>query len=360
MKNLKPTLLLLFLLLLYNSVLGQSTSNWIKVKSDSDSKYNYPIKKNSCYITIQIAGERIYHDSNWWTNLVSKNRQAFVTINVKADYENNKSLEDTRSSKMVKIQKKQKPVDLGWSQYIVREIPSTFSSIKLDLALNSTSEDGADEVISIASDLSSTIPALSVAQSYMGIISGAKLILDKVFQKSLAETHLNSSNEILSASKNNIATGYYVIFGKDDSTQYQTYITDSGKLYWDGAQLKYNNAPITNLTYFIVLIDAKEEVFPEKNINMLSNIGTAWAQFYTLANQKIGSMTIEEIEQTKKSSRELLTSAKLVLDKDPNYIQSEKEVIHRELKSILSANFTKRVNELNSGTIFTPISLGID
>jgi len=355
MKNSKFTLLLL-LFFLHNNVIGQSTSNWIKIKSDSDSKFNYPITKNSCYVSIQIAGERINHNSNWWTNLISKNRHAFVTVNVKADYETNKSLEDTRSSKMIKIENRLQPVDLGWSQYIVREIPSTFNSIKVNLSLSSTSEDGADEVISIASDLSSTIPALSVAQSYLGIVSGAKLILDKVFQKSLAKTYLISNNEILSGSQNNIMPGYYVIFGENSATSYQTYASNPSKLHWDGAQLKYENTPITNINYFIVLVEAKQAIFPKKDLNILSNVDATWAKFYIQANQKIGSMQKEDIEQTKKSVRELLTSAKMVLDSDPNYIYSEKQEMDTSIRSILTLNFNVREEFLNGGGPFTPIS----
>ena len=354
MKKLKQTLLIFFLCCFHNFMIGQSTSNWIKVKSTTDSNFNYPITKNGSYVSIKIVGERIYHNSNWWTNLISKNRQAFVTIGVKADYTNNKSLEDNRSSKMIKIEQKQQPIDLGWSQYIVREIPSTFNSVKLNLTLSSTSEDGADKVISIASDISSKIPALSVAQSYLGVISGAKLLLDEVFSKNLAKTYLNSNNEIISAAQNNISPGFYVIFGENTSTAYQTYVDNSFDLQWDGVQLKYKNAPITNLNYFIIVIEAKARLFPTKNIDILSDIETPWAKFYIQANQKITSMQLADLDQTKTKVRELLESAKMVLDNDVNYIFSEKDEIHDAIRKYLYERYDTRKKELEAGTTFHP------
>jgi hypothetical protein len=329
---------------------AQSTSNWIKVQSSSEKN---TIERNSGYLSLSVVNSKIFHKSNWWSELVGKNKKAFYTINVSSSYPNGTNISNRWSSDQVAIQKEQKPVEIGWSQMLAKELPSTFTSLKVNITLGYNSQDGVEKVIGIVSDLSKTVPPLAPIQSYMGAVSGTKAILDELFSKNLAGSYLNSNNELIPSAQNSIEAGFYVVFGEKTTLAYQKYKDGSTKLYWNGHDLLFEDKPIDDVNYVVIRVELVKNLFPKKDINLLTNTEIPWVKFYIKSNQTIDNWTkLEEGEKVMASVREDFAAAKALLDNDPLYIFSEKEDIHNTLKNLLSAKYTDRMQVLKNGVVF--------
>ncbi|HQT24022.1 MAG: hypothetical protein B7X86_14245 [Sphingobacteriales bacterium 17-39-43] len=350
----------LTLILLYaiGFTFSQSTSNWIRVTSNSEDIFKETIQRNASYVSLSVVNSKIFHNSNWWSSLIGKNRSAFYTINLSAIYPDGKKVSDRRSSKPVVIEKKSIPIEIGWSQTLVNELPTTFSTLKVDITLGYNSEDGIDKIIGIVSELSATLPPLAPVQASLGAVSGVKLLLDELFNKNLAANYLSSNNEIMASSQNQLQPGYYVIFGEKSSDAYQTFKNNSNKLKWNGIELLYDNNAINNVNYVVILLTAKSKLFPVKDINIVTNTELPWAKFYIEANTIIDNFnSLKDSSEVVTSVREKISAAKGLLDNDPTYIFTEKEDIHLTLRDYLTKKYvSKKAKLVTQPDIFLPIN----
>ncbi|HMI01257.1 MAG TPA: hypothetical protein VK541_02175 [Pedobacter sp.] len=348
------TLLIAGMLLAFGvNISAQSTSNWIKVKSSSDESFKDPITRNASYLSVKVVNSKIYHQSDWWSNLVGKNKKAFYTINVSASYPNGSNVANRWSSGQVSIEKKMTPIEIGWSQSLVNEIPTVFTSLKIDITLGFNSVDGVDKTIGIISDISKTTPAISAIQGYMGAVTGTKAILDELFDKKLAASYISSNHEIMASSQNMLAPGYYVIFGEKTSLNYEKYKNNATKLVWNGNSLLYDNAHINDVNYVVILLEAKPKLFPVKDINILSSTELPWVKFYMKVNSLIDDWSdLTSSSKVLAEARENLTAAKALLDNDPIYIYSEKEEIHITLKDLFTKKYNKKKDDMTKNPDF--------
>ncbi len=338
------------------SLFAQSTSKWLRVQSNLEQNFaGKKIKLNGSYLSIQIQQARIYNKSDWYTTLVGRNRQAFIAAEVTANYPGAVNFTDRRSSDATNIKKSKQPVDIGWGHNIIEFIPTSFTKLNLKVTLNSTAKDGVDDVIKVASAVSQSAPPLTIAQSTLGVITGAKQILDQVFNKSLAQTYLTSDYDLSPLSIFSEQPGYYVSFGADVATQYQQYTNDPSKLSWDGQNLKFNNNFINDATYFVILIESRDEYFEKKDFSILSSNQTPWASLYQDSFNCISQVISKPTYDTQLANiRNNLLNAKVFLDKDNGYLQSEKIEINDALKAIVQTSLDKRVKDL--GLTLSPVT----
>jgi hypothetical protein len=339
---------ILYFVVLIGTTNAASTSNWIHIKSSIDDTFkNMSIENGSKYITIKFVNSRIYHKSNWWSDLIGKDRVAVISLDLIVNHPYG-TLQDRRTSPQIKIERRTEPVDLGWSQYIVKNMPTTFTSLNLNVSLGSTAKDGLEDIISFASEISKTTPTIGLSQARMEIVSASKQIADLLFGKELIKNYLNSTDELISTGTITRTPGFYVIFGGDNANQYAKYINNKDQLFWDNNSLKFNSKEIIDVNYFIISIESIDKIYPKKDLNLLSDVKRPWVSLYIKANELIAAMKMDELDSTGVKVRELIANANILLDADLEYIFVEKMEIYETIRKDLLKYYYQRKAELEA------------
>ena len=106
---------------------------------------------NNSYISVRVEKAHISPTANWWTKAVARNSKAFITAEINATYPSSPAFTDKRSSGGADLPRKKSPTDIAWQRSLVQMLPTSFTSVNIKLALNTTSKDGVEDVIAVAS-----------------------------------------------------------------------------------------------------------------------------------------------------------------------------------------------------------------
>lgn len=332
----------------------QSTSNWIKVKSALDSQFaNQTIKRNQNYITISFLTSRIYDNQNWYSKFISGDPIAFVTINVSSDL-GFKKLEDRRTSQKVDINDKKNSIEIGYvGQPIVEDLPTYFNDLRIDVSLSYAAKDKLSDIISIGSSISSNFAPLTANQVYNNVASGAKQLLDEIFNKKLAFNFLVSNSSPIGYSTGSNSPGIYVIFGGNSKSDYEKYINQDS-LVWANNDLYFNNKQLpSQLIYFVIKVTSISQKYDVIDKNILAPYDKAWQKFYEKAFQSVSGLN--DISDTSKSRKDIyasLASGYSLLADDQDLLPNEKTKIDLALKKEISQNYFSKVSSLTKGGEF--------
>lgn len=327
---------------------GQNTSNWIRVTSDQEALFaDKQIKLNHSYISVRVEKAHICPTANWWTRAVARNSKAFITAEINASYPSSPAFTDKRSSEGVALPRNKSATDIGWQRSLVQMLPTSFTSLNIRLALNTTSQDGVDNIITVASDVSNKVPLLTVAQTALGVVSGAKSLLDQMFNRNLAKSQLTSDFDMVANSALTNKPGYYVIFGGDAGASYSKYTSAAGTLKWDGITLTSAGVPIDDTSYFVVLLEAKSMFFDTKDFDVVANVKEPWAKLYLESKNEVGTVVdLKTYDEKLGLIRNNLTNAEGFLDANDSYLPMERDEVHNAIKLAIEELLRARVNKL--------------
>lgn len=112
-------------------VQAQSTSPWLRLTDESIGALPAGSLENptvgDAYLTVDFVSARVYQKSNWWTNLVEKNRVGVVDTSL-SGLVNGRDVGDTRASKPRELRKNDSLVDFGFAPIVVVRFPTTYPS----------------------------------------------------------------------------------------------------------------------------------------------------------------------------------------------------------------------------------------
>ena len=278
-------------------------------------------------MTVAFLAASVYQNSNWYTALVDKNRQIVLTISIDGIVAGT-HYQDVRVGQPIQMQKNDSSVDLGYSGILFDHLPTTFSSLSVDVSINKTSEDGLQNLIGTLSGLSSQIPALSVSQSAFGVVSGVKSITDYLFAKQLLEQKVKSHFPFTSGA--GIAPGVYVILAgdtEDDYAKYQNTDADGPGLPRSNGRLLYNGGRVSKVSYFVIEVGYRKKFFADALSSLSYTPQKPWAALFVHARSDVNSIIDPNDNATVNKIRTELLDGDALLDADPDYIQNEKDSI---------------------------------
>lgn len=330
---------------------AQSTSPWLRVTDESGGALPTGSLENptlgDAYLTVDFVSARVYQKSNWWTNLVEKNRSGIVDTNL-SGVVNGTNVSDVRASKPIELRKNDSLVDFGFAPIVVVRFPTTYSKLELRVNIAKSSKDGLAELLDALGDISASTPSLQVSQATLGIVSGTKLLADFLFNKSLLKAHAHSVIDF-PASGNSLPAGLYVSLAGDSATDYGSIVNNSPevikqKLRWNGASLRWDGQEIRKLTYYVVRVRYSQRVFADPLAFLSLSPSKPSAALYQIANGKVSLIAPgTDMERLKVEVINHLINANTLLDNDPDYIQKEKDEIKaRILEKINSLLMQKR------------------
>ena len=334
----------LAILCLGASVYAQSTSPWKKIGSTTIGDDNSP-SAGAAYMTVYVRAAAVYQNSNWWTNVVEKNRQAVLTASIEGTV-SGAHFADIKVGSPIALAKNDSLVDLGWSGDVVDNLPTTFSGMTFKLRINKTSKDSLNDLISMVSELStSTPPVVSITQQQMGFISFSKTIADYLFNKNLLVTRLSTESPLPASGL--LEPGVYVCFAGDSNADYGKYLGSSRPgLQWDGAQLTYNQLSVQKVSYFIVEVGYRKRFYASP-LDALSGI-KPWVSLYLLAGAEVPNInSAAEAKKTHDDIQSLLSAARALLDKDSDLLNAEKDEIDKAVYEKIETEYSTRLDRLN-------------
>lgn len=313
-------------------VRAQSTSPWIKITDDSPAALPAGALMNpsvgDAYITVQFVDAGVFQKSNWWTNLVEKNRVATANTALSGTI-NGRSIDDARASKPIELRKNNSLVGFGFAQFIIERFPTTYSKLELRVNIAKSSQDGLADLLSALGDISSGTPSLQVSQSAMGIVNGSKALADFLFKKDLIKAHAQSVMQF-PASGNSLPAGLYVSLAGDSAADYAAITNNPQNLHWNGAALKWNGAGIESmkLSYYVVRVRYDRRVFADPLASLSLSPSKPWAALYQIANGKVSLIVPgTDLQALRVEVIHHLINANTLLDADPDYIQVEKDEV---------------------------------
>lgn len=338
---------------------AESTYGWIPIAYSGPNEQNaFDISTptlGGSYLTVEFKTAKVYQKANWWTALIERNRKAVLDVTVHGQV-SGVLFDDTRTSEPREIRRSKSQMDFGWSQILIERFPTTYSKLEMKVRISKTADDGLDSLLTIVSDISKKTPGLSLSQSTLGVVSASKTIADYLFNKRLLESKLSSTLQFPSSGRS-LPAGYYVAFAGDTSSDYNRYLTPptgSNKgLCWNGIQLLWNDLPVENVTYFVVKVTYVSKIF-DNTLDCLSlNAKKPWADLYSIARRKpelLRTRDTNDQKQIMTDIRSNLENAHTLLDKDPDYIQSEKDIIHDAIRSNIEIMLKDRIAKLSGST----------
>jgi len=296
------------------------------------------------YITVQFVDAGVFQKSNWWTNLVEKNRVATANTALSGTI-NGRSIDDARASKPIELRKNNSLVGFGFAQFIIERFPTTYSKLELRVNIAKSAQDGLADLLSALGDISSSTPSLQVSQSTIGIINGSKALADFLFKKQLIKAHAQSVMQF-PASGNSLPAGLYVSLAGDSAADYAAITNNPQNLHWNAA-LTWNGAGIESLklSYYVVRVSYDRRVFADP-LASLSLTSKPWVALYQIANGKVSLIVPgTDLQALKVEVIHHLINANTLLDADPDYIQAEKD----EIKSAVLAKINALLNQKRPG-----------
>jgi hypothetical protein len=328
-------LLLLLVLCVSNAASAASTSSWIKLGGDSNVEATQG-KLGASYVSINFVAASVYQNSDWWTNIVETNRSALATASVAGLFSGGKTLSDRRVSPPMEMKKNKSNLDFGWSQSLVHDLPVDFQSLSIDVGIAKTSEDGLSSLISAANDLSKTVPTLSVPTATTATVSAVKLLADFIFDKKLVEEKLHSSQPLTAPAGGALEPGFYAVLGGTTKEEYLKYLGKSASgpgLVWNGYVLKYDNEPVLGVTFFIVQVAYKDNLYdpvtlPDAALTSDRN----WAKLYRNAITQVNQLAdLSKFNESLRNIAQIKADAEQLLNDDPAFVQTERVLIQQKV-----------------------------
>jgi hypothetical protein len=339
-------------------VRAQSTSPWIKITDDSPAALPAGSLMNpsvgDAYLTVQFVDAGVFQKSNWWTNLVEKNRVGTANTALSGTI-NGRNVDDARASKPIELRKNNSLVGFGFAPIVIEMFPTTYSKLELRVNIAKSSQDGLADLLSALADISNSTPSLQVSQSTMGIVNGSKALADFLFKKQLIKTHAQSVMQF-PATGNSLPAGLYVSLAGDSAADYAPITDNPANLHWNGAALKFNGAGLESmkLSYYIVRVRYDRRVFTDP-LASLSLSSKPWVALYLVANGKVSLIVPgTDLQALRVEVIHNLINANTLLDADPDYIQAEKD----ELKDAVLAKINALLNQKRPGA--APFSVPAD
>lgn len=203
------------------------------------------------------------------------------------------------------------------------------------------------ELLDALAEISAGTPSLQVSQSTLGIVSGAKLLGDFLFNKNLLKAHAQSVIDFPAAG-NSLPAGLYVSLAADSAADYSSITNNSAevikqKLRWNGAGLQWDGKEIGKLTYYIVRVHYTQRVFADPLAFMSLAPSKPAAALYQIANGKVSLIVPgTDLEKLRVEVINHLINANTLLDSDPDYIQKEKDEIKAKVLEKINAQLTKK------------------
>lgn len=341
-----------------------STSTWVKIE---------PIKSTpvgsvgASYLSVNLVAVSVYQDSNWWTNLVERNRSALATVEVNGTLSGGSPFSDRRISPPIEIERNRKNIDFGWSQALIHDLPVNFTSLSINVGIAKTAEDGTDKLIAAANDLSKKVPALAASEATMGTISAVKLVADFIFDKKLAVTKLSSAQPLTAPAGTTIEPGYYAILAGTRAEEYQQYLkTPAGGtgLKWDGALLQYNGQPLKGVTYFIVEVAYKDNIFDTAKLpDAALTSERPWARLYRSAVSRVDQIRdLKNYNDAVAAIAQIKNDADQLLNEEKDYVQTERILIQAKVRDQINEKLLARrdfLNKDNGGLLMAPFKMDI-
>lgn len=341
---------------------AQSTSPWVQITDESPAALPAGSLQNptlgDAYLTADFVAARVYQKSNWWTNIVEKNRVGVIDTKL-SGMANGRDVSDARTSKPIELRKNNSLVDLGFATNVAGRLPTTFSRLELTVNIGKSSKDGLAELLSALGDISASTPSLQLSQSTLGIVSGAKLLADFLFNKTLLKAHAQSVIDF-QPTGNSLPAGLYVSFAADSAADYSSIINNSPdvikqKLRWNGGALRFDGQELGKLTYYIVRVHYMRRVFDDPLASLSLSPSKPWAALYQIANGKVSLIVPgTDLEKLKVEVINHLINANTLLDNDPDYIQKEKD----EIKAAVLAMINSRLIQKRPGAV--PFKVPVD
>jgi len=346
--QLKIFVVTLFILLANTFVYAQATSNWILV-SDSETPAHSPTPVTptlgGSYVTVEFLGGEIYQRSNWWTNLVERNRVGVIDVKI-AGRVNNRDYEDIRASPPIELRRNDSQATIGWRQIVVRRLPTVYQNLRMNVRFSKSSKDGLQDLLTTLTAISNQTPSLQVSQSAMGIVSGSKAVVDFLFNQRLLVNRLESTMDFPDSGLS-LRPGTYVVLAADDNSGFNQYLTTPasgrGLSYNDTtSQLSWDGRPLSKVSFFVVRVKYDNQVFAQPLDSLSFSSTKPWASLYQIAQGKIN--TITAVDQSQRMGNEItnhLANGNSLLDNDPDYIQSEKN----RIKDAVLADTQRKLND---------------
>ncbi|HEY8559448.1 MAG TPA: hypothetical protein VIL74_03515 [Pyrinomonadaceae bacterium] len=299
---------------------------------------NPNIERGKGYLTIKMVDGRVY-DDNPGIRFWKKNRKLvslFTTEGVLGTLSLNQGRgRTTESPGRVTFDtiKNGTPYSLNWNNIIlVDEIPCDFSSLTLTSKVNTTSENGFDDVFNAMQTITGALPNLTVNAATQGILTGTKSVVDLLVRDKLDQSTINATQGITYGMR----TGYYVNFASQNPAAWSKYQLNAQNLFMRSGRLMYfdgtNEVPVDKVSYIILEIGVTEpwkeyDTFNEWRANVFALERNAWQanfnQAYTLSLS--GDMTASE--PLRNNVRRLIENGKRSLREDSAVSTNDKVTI---------------------------------
>lgn len=343
-------LIILGTLIISFEAFAQSTSPWIKLSSEEIAPTG---ELGASYISVNLVSASVYQNSNWWTNLIEKGRSAVATVEVNGNLSGGRAFSDKRISPAIEIQRNKKNIDFGWSQTLLRDTPVSFTSMSIAVGIAKTSTDGVEQLISAATDLSKKVQPLSASDATVGAVSAAKLVVDFIFDKQLAVAKLASANPLTAPAGTTLEPGYYAVLAGSSADEYQRFLetpVDGSGLAWDRGALRHNGKPVQGVTYFIIEIAYKKNLYDPRNLpDAALTSNRNWAKLYLSALREAhGISDIKSISDASRKIGQIKADAEQLLNEDADYVQAERTIIQRKMTESLNTTIRDRYTILSN------------
>lgn len=324
---------------------AQSTSPWVKIAAPTSGLTTAP-PPGEGYMTVTVKAAAAYQDSNWWTSLVEKNRQAVLTANLSATIAN-VPVTQTVTGNAIALNRNRSMVDLGFAGMIVDHLPTTFSGMVITLKINKTAQDGLQDLISQISSLSTAQPpVLAISAGTMQITSLAKSVADFLFKSNLLVTKAQTRNPFPAAGA--LDPGIYVCFAGDQQSDYQGYLTDPTKLAWNGAVLTHEGQPIDRISYFVIEVDYETNYFAEPLDALNYGASKPWATLYLTAQNEIPDInSCAQAGSAQNDIQSHLSDARTLLTQDYGFTEAEKKAIAKAAWTDVNDAVNARLKEID-------------
>jgi hypothetical protein len=349
------TLTSLFILTLITAgnLYAQSTSPWVKVIDDSGEASATTAQitptVGDTYLTVDFVSGRLHQNSTWWTNFVERNRVGVVDVTLTGRI-NGTDFEDTRTSGPIELRRNNSLLDVGFSQNIVRRLPTTYSNLQMRVRISKSSKDGLGALITTLSEISNKTPGLQPSQAVIGAVSAAKSIASFLFQEKLVVEHLRSVIQFPDSGET-LKPGLWASLAADSTEEYVKYLSqppaNGTGLTWDGSRLLWNDHRLQGVTYFVVRVSYSKRVFEDPLASLSFSKTKPWAALYQIALEKID--TITNAAEAAKIAGEIhnhLINGNTLLNNDPDYIRAEQKQIREAVNSEAQRLIDDRINKI--------------
>ena len=318
--------------------------SWLKIGPPTAGQVTAPALGEG-YMTVTVRAATAYQRSNFWTNLIERNRQAVLTGNLSASIAN-VPVSQTVTGKAITLQRNNSMVDLGYSGVLVDHLPTTFSGMNVNLQINKTAQDGLQALINQVSALStSQPPVLTISPATLQITSLAKSVADFLFNAKLLVNLAQTQNPFPSSGA--LDPGIYVCFAADQASDYGQYLSRPDQLRWNGAQLSFSGQPVSGITFFIIEVDYQSRFFTHPLDALSFGASKPWVTLYLTAENEIpGINTAAQASAAQNDIQSHLSDARTLLFQDYAFINDERDEIAQAVYVKLNTEFQQRLKDI--------------